>query len=77
MIPAPQDTKYYDEAFHQFRMSIMGGRDHFRCKFQGCKTRTRLTIHHIVHRSHGGPDEGWNVVTLCRKHHRLVHRLWG
>lgn len=76
MIPKPEDTTYYTPEFHEFRMSILC-RDGFRCKIRGCKKRTRLTVHHIIHRRHGGPDEGWNVITLCRRCHRLVHKLWG
>lgn len=29
--------------------------------------------HHIIFRSHGGPDEDWNLVRLCRGCHRRAH----
>ena len=29
--------------------------------------------HHLRHWIDGGPDELWNLVLLCRRHHRLVH----
>lgn len=28
---------------------------------------------HIRSRGAGGPDEGWNVIPLCRKHHSEQH----
>lgn len=27
-----------------------------------------------MYRSHGGPDEEWNLITLCKDHHQHVHR---
>ncbi len=33
-----------------------------------------LDPHHIVYRSKGGRDEEDNLITLCRKHHDMVHR---
>lgn len=35
----------------------------------------RPHIHHIVFRSHGGPDEAWNLITLCKRCHDRAHRL--
>lgn len=33
----------------------------------------RLDPHHVLRRSHGGPDTAENLVTLCRAHHDAVH----
>jgi hypothetical protein len=30
---------------------------------------------HIISRGSGGPDEPYNVISLCRKHHQLHHSL--
>jgi hypothetical protein len=30
-------------------------------------------VHHVLFRSRGGPDEAWNLVTLCEGCHRLLH----
>ena len=36
----------------------------------GCTSRAHLELHHVIYRSRGGGDEGWNIVTLCRFHHQ-------
>jgi len=33
----------------------------------------RLDPHHVQPRGRGGPDELWNLITLCRAHHDWVH----
>jgi hypothetical protein len=49
-------------------------RDGWRCTVPACTARRNLHGHHIVFRSHGGPDEAWNRTTLCAWHHlRGVH----
>lgn len=48
-----------------------------RCRF--CGTTQDLHVHHIVYRSGGGGDEATNLITLCLRHHALVHsdkRRW-
>lgn len=47
-------------------------RDRSRCR--RCARGTGLHVHHIVLRSHGGPSEEWNLITLCFACHELVHR---
>lgn len=39
-----------------------------------CGSTWSPEIHHIIYRSHGGPDEAWNLITLCKSHHQEVHR---
>lgn len=41
---------------------------------QVCGTTFAPEIHHIIYRSHGGPDEAWNLITLCKPHHQEAHR---
>jgi hypothetical protein len=48
-------------------------RDQWKCTYPGCNARCELTVHHIIFRSQGGPDEMWNAITLCRFHHQLLH----
>ena len=51
-------------------------RDHFQCQVPGCKCRRNLQVHHIVWRSKGGSDEEYNLITLCRQHHKhILHDL--
>ncbi len=43
------------------------------CIVPGCSGHRWLVAHHIQHWENGGPTETWNLVCLCRAHHRLVH----
>jgi hypothetical protein len=45
-------------------------RDRWRCTAPACSARRNLHRHHIVYRSHEGPDEAWNLTTLCAWHHQ-------
>lgn len=47
-------------------------RDHG-CRFPGCSQRRFVDAHHARHWSRRGPTALWNLVLLCRHHHRLVH----
>jgi hypothetical protein len=48
-------------------------RDNNRCVFPGCNNRRFLDCHHIEHRAHGGETCVGNLMSLCTKHHTLVH----
>jgi hypothetical protein len=49
-------------------------RDGWRCLVPGCTARRNLQGHHLEWRSHGGPDDPWNLGALCAFHHlRGVH----
>jgi hypothetical protein len=53
-------------------------RDGKRCLF--CDDINNLHVHHIKPLSMGGPNELFNLVTLCASCHRLEHksiRAWG
>ena len=44
------------------------------CRFPGCDRPIAWTDgHHIIHWADGGPTELDNLVSLCRRHHRVVH----
>ncbi|HEX4755754.1 MAG TPA: HNH endonuclease signature motif containing protein, partial [Candidatus Dormibacteraeota bacterium] len=47
-------------------------------RFPGCDRPPEWTDgHHIEHWADGGPTEIGNLVSLCRRHHRVVHeRGW-
>jgi hypothetical protein len=45
-------------------------RDNYRCR--GC-SRTFSEVHHIVFRSHGGPDLASNLICLCSECHDRAH----
>jgi hypothetical protein len=47
------------------------------CRWPGCGARASIHLHHIVWRSHCGPNSIANLVSLCHFHHRAVHhRGW-
>jgi hypothetical protein len=43
------------------------------CRFPGCTNHRFTDAHHVRHWLHGGDTRLDNLVTLCRRHHRLVH----
>jgi len=43
------------------------------CRFPGCTYRRFVDGHHIKHWAEGGETNLANLVSLCRRHHRLVH----
>ncbi len=51
----------------------LDARDHGCCRFPGCTNTRFVDAHHIHHWAHGGRTELDNLVTLCRRHHRLLH----
>ena len=46
-------------------------RDNWKCR--KCGNRRTLDPHHIIFRSHGGPDTRGNLITLCRRCHDAIH----
>ncbi len=48
-------------------------RDGWRCQVPGCGSRAHLHAHHVIYRSRNGPDEGWNLVSVCRSCHEMIH----
>jgi Domain of unknown function (DUF222)/HNH endonuclease len=44
------------------------------CRFPGCTFHCYVDAHHIEHWADGGETKLSNLVTLCRAHHRMVHR---
>jgi hypothetical protein len=47
-------------------------RDRGRCQYPGCDSR-RTDAHHIRHWANGGMTNLANLVSLCGRHHHLVH----
>jgi hypothetical protein len=52
----------------------MRERDRGRCRYPGCHSR-RVEAHHIIPWSQDGITCLDNLCSLCRYHHRLIHRL--
>ncbi|MEZ5179875.1 MAG: HNH endonuclease signature motif containing protein [Acidimicrobiales bacterium] len=44
------------------------------CRVPGCDATLGLEIHHIVHWEDLGPTDTANLITLCRRHHRMHHQ---
>jgi 5-methylcytosine-specific restriction endonuclease McrA len=59
------------EDYHELFTYILS-RDGYKCR--NCGWRTNLSVHHIIFRSQGGPDEDWNLVTLCTSCHDGIHK---
>jgi hypothetical protein len=47
-------------------------RDHCRCRYPGCESR-RIDLHHIQYWSNGGRTSLDNLISLCKRHHMLIH----
>lgn len=48
------------------------------CRFPGCdRPHTWCDVHHVVHWGDGGPTALPNLLLMCRRHHRMVHRSGG
>jgi hypothetical protein len=47
-------------------------RDGYRCRFPGCESR-RTDAHHIMYWANGGETTLGNLISLCKRHHMLVH----
>ncbi len=43
------------------------------CRFPGCTCTRFVDAHHIKHWADGGETNLYNLVLLCRRHHRMVH----
>lgn len=43
------------------------------CRFPGCSHHRFVDGHHILHWEQGGETKLSNLVSMCRRHHRLVH----
>jgi Domain of unknown function (DUF222)/HNH endonuclease len=44
------------------------------CRFPGCTFHRFVDAHHIEHWADGGETKLSNSITLCRAHHRMVHK---
>jgi len=51
-------------------------RDQYRCYFasKSSKCFRTLHVHHLIYRSQGGTDRATNLLTVCEKHHKQVHK---
>jgi hypothetical protein len=43
------------------------------CRFPGCTETRFVDAHHVIFWSRRGPTALWNLILLCRRHHRYVH----
>ena len=44
------------------------------CRFPGCTFHQYVDAHHVEHWADGGETNLSNLITLCRSHHRMVHK---
>lgn len=45
-----------------------------RCAHPHCRARAHLHLHHVVHWVHGGATSAANLIPLCGRHHRALHK---
>jgi hypothetical protein len=38
-----------------------------------CESHLNLHLHHVIFRSKGGPNEVWNLLTVCERDHACIH----
>jgi hypothetical protein len=63
-------TRVIPPKIRRFVLNRDGG-----CTIDGCESRHRLQVHHIVPRSQGGTHDVENLTTLCWWHHHVaIHR---
>ena len=48
-------------------------RDRYCCAAPGCRHNVWLQLHHVVERNRGGDHEVFNLLTLCSRHHTMIH----
>lgn len=59
--------------FENTRAMILN-RDYYTCQYcKGKHKDSKLEVHHIIFRSHGGSDEAGNLITLCHTCHKALH----
>lgn len=63
--------KGFNYEFSSRREAVLN-RDNYTCQLCG-KKHTRLEVHHIIWRSHGGSDDEYNLIALCEDCHSKVH----
>ncbi len=51
---------------------LLTARDHG-CRFPGCANTRYVDAHHVVEWEAGGPTDMANLISLCNRHHRLLH----
>jgi 5-methylcytosine-specific restriction endonuclease McrA len=59
-------------AYARLRSQILQ-RDGWRC--QWCGSLAGVEVHHLLHRSQGGPDSAENLISLCPSCHKSAHRI--
>jgi 5-methylcytosine-specific restriction endonuclease McrA len=59
------------EAYEELRQQVLR-RDSWRC--QSCGSMCNLEVHHQELRSQGGNDSEENLITVCDRCHKLVHK---
>jgi 5-methylcytosine-specific restriction endonuclease McrA len=67
---SPRGSAQASSEATSLRLKILK-RDNWRCQF--CGTQSNLQVHHIVYRSHGGPDSEDNLITPCVTCHEQIH----
>ncbi|MCA9796959.1 MAG: HNH endonuclease, partial [Candidatus Eremiobacteraeota bacterium] len=49
-------------------------RDGYRCSCPGCPNRLWLDVHHVVFYCRGGPTVPENLIVVCSRCHKNIHK---
>lgn len=44
------------------------------CRVPGCTADRFVEIHHVIHWADGGATATWNLISVCRWHHKMHHQ---
>ena len=67
------EKEFASNACYEAVRQLVLERDGWKCTYPGCGARAQLDVHHVRFRSRGGRDEPWNLTSVCRFHHELIH----
>lgn len=70
----PQDPSSATAVKHQRNLRDLGRCVVIYADGTQCEEEKWLDAHHVIHRADGGDDSIENLVTMCKAHHRLLHK---
>ncbi len=72
MRPGPDQGKTTHAIPERVRRVVLH-RDNHGCVVPGCSHQIWVQLHHVVPRQHGGKHNPDNLMTVCSRHHDMIH----
>ena len=63
----------YKRAKRNGKMSVYSRMVGYKCSNPDCEHGLDVESHHVFPKKNGGPDEYWNIISLCKHCHRSLH----